>query len=249
MIITFDVSPPLCYNASTAAYNRFTEVILDIVREPNGDWKKGHTGNPRGRPPSVFASQNDVADRLLQKYSPSEIIAIAGDPARLDAECSSFQAIILIQLANALSARNNNDNALERERLLDRVVGKPLQKVEQKISVSIETENALLEGRRRVAKARAPLDVSYSVIQEVTNLSEPGANLVQDSIGIDVARNESESELSSAEKSEARRIYARDYARRKAAERKAAGVVKPSFNERLAMRNTEGIVTNDDKSE
>ena len=205
---------------------------MDIAkRDKNGLWV--NSGNPRGRPPSVFASQNDVADRLLQKYTPSEIIAIAGDPARLDAECSSFQAMIMIQLANALSARNNNDNALERERLLDRVVGKPLQKVEQKISVSIETENALLEGRRRVAKARKPVDVNYSVID--------------DPIGIDVARNESESELSSAEKLEAKRAKAKAYQREYYAKVKAEG--RLTFNERLAMRNTDAIVTNDDKSE
>ena len=205
---------------------------MDIAkRDKNGLWV--NSGNTRGRPPSVFASQNDVADRLLQKYTPSEIIAIAGDPARLDAECSSFQAMIMIQLANALSARNNNDNALERERLLDRVVGKPLQKVEQKISVSIETENALLEGRRRVAKARKPVDVNYSVID--------------DPIGIDVARNESESELSSAEKLEAKRAKAKAYQREYYAKVKAEG--RLTFNERLAMRNTDAIVTNDDKSE
>ena len=132
-------------------------------RESDGTFGAGNKLSP-GRPPSVFASQNDVADRLLQKYPPSEIIAIAGDPVRLDKECSSFQAMIMIQLANALSARDNNDNALERERLLDRVVGKPIQRTEAKISVSIETEAALLEGRRRVAKARGAPEVSYSVV-------------------------------------------------------------------------------------
>ena len=205
---------------------------MDIAeRDKNGLWV--NSGNPAGRPPSVFASQNDVADRLLQKYTGEEIRALAADPKRCAKELSSFQEMIIIQLANALNARDNNDNALERERLLDRVVGKPLQKVEQKISVSIEIENALLEGRRRVAKARAPVEVAYSVVEEP--------------IGIDVARNESESELSSAEKMEAKRAKAKAYQREYYAKVKAEG--RLSFNERLAMRNTDGIVTNDDKSE
>ena len=205
---------------------------MDIAeRDKNGLWV--NSGNPAGRPPSVFASQNDVADRLLKKYTGDEIRALAADSKRCAKELSSFQEMIIIQLANALSARDNNDNALERERLLDRVVGKPLQKVEQKISVSIETENALLEGRRRVAKARAPVEVAYSVVEEP--------------IGIDVARNESESELSSAEKMEVKRAKAKAYQREYYAKVKAEG--RLSFNERLAMRNTDGIVTNDDKSE
>jgi len=83
-----------------------------------------------GRPPSVWAGQADVSERLLDKYTPDEIIALAGDTKRMSKELSSFQAIILIQLANALSARDNNDNALERERLLDRVVGKPVSRTE-----------------------------------------------------------------------------------------------------------------------
>jgi hypothetical protein len=142
---------------------------MDIAeRDKNGLWV--NSGNPAGRPPSVFASQNDVADRLLQKYTGEEIRALAADPKRCAKELSSFQEMIIIQLANALSARDNNDNALERERLLDRVVGKPIQRTEQKISVSIETEAALLEGRKRVAKARKPVEpveVSYSVVEPV----------------------------------------------------------------------------------
>lgn len=199
-------------------------------RENNGTFAAGNRLSP-GRPPSVFASQNDVADRLLQKYAPSEIIAIAGDPVRLDKECSSFQAMILIQLANALSARDNNDNALERERLLDRVVGKPMQRVEQKISVSVETEAALLEGRRRVAKSRGvelPA-VNYSVLD---------ASAAPDAILLDAP---AAPELSAAEKLEARRKaareYSREYGRRKAAERKASGVKVPSFNDRLAAKD------------
>ena len=195
---------------------------MDIVREPNGFFKKGHTANHSGRPPSVFAYQADVADRLLQKYTPSEIIAIAGDPVRLDRECSSFQAMIIIQLANALSARDNNDNALERERLLDRVIGKPLQKIEQKINVSIETEAALLEGRRRVAKNRAPVEVTYSVVDEP--------------MGIDVERNKGESELSSPDKeaarAEARRASAREYRSKYYDKIKD----RPSFNDQLAAK-------------
>ena len=177
-----------------------------------------------GRKASVWASQADVSDALLRKYTPEEIIALAGDTKRMSKELSSFQAIIIIQLANALSARDNNDNALERERLLDRVVGKPLQKVEQKISVSIETENALLEGRRRVAKARKPAD----------SISEP-VEVAYSVVGVDVARNESESELSSAEKMEAKRAKAKAYQREYYAKVKAEG--RLSFNDKLAAKS------------
>jgi hypothetical protein len=91
---------------------------------------KGISGNPAGRPPSIWASQADVAARLLEKYTPGEIVAIADDPKRLDKECSSFQAMIMIQLANALSARKDGDMALERERLLDRHGGKAVSRTE-----------------------------------------------------------------------------------------------------------------------
>ncbi|MGB9154362.1 MAG: hypothetical protein WCD70_14885 [Alphaproteobacteria bacterium] len=85
--------------------------------------------NPAGRPPSVFHTHADTSARILEEFTTSEILAISVDPARLD-ELPTFKAMVLVQIANALSARDNNDNALERERLLDRVVGKPVSRTE-----------------------------------------------------------------------------------------------------------------------
>ena len=150
-------------------------------------WAKGESGNLKGRPPGVLHTQADTADRLLKKYTGDEIRALASDPVRCSRELKAFEEMIIIQLANILNARDNNDNALERERLLDRVVGRPLQKVEQKISVSVEIESELLEGRRRVSKGSLP-PVNYTVLEDS---SVPDAILQSDAVdddAVDYAR-------------------------------------------------------------
>ena len=81
-----------------------------------------------GRPKSIWSNQADVAERLLQKYTGEEIRALAADPKRCAKELSSFQEMIIIQLANALNARGDADMALERERLLDRHGGKAVSR-------------------------------------------------------------------------------------------------------------------------
>ena len=161
-----------------------------------------------GRPASVWAGQADVSERLLNKYTPEEIIALAGDTKRMSEELSSFQAIILIQLANALSARDNNDNALERERLLDRVVGKPVSRTE-------------LTG-----KNGAPLQINV-----ITGVNAVDAEFVE--VVAPALEDKSESELSSAEKLEIKRAKAREYAARQKEKNKN----KPSFNDRLAAKD------------
>jgi len=173
---------------------------MDVAeRDKNGQWV--NSGNPAGRPPSVFASQNDVADRLLQKYTGEEIRALAADPARCAKELSSFQEMIIIQLANALNARDNNDNALERERLLDRVVGKPVSRTE-------------LTG-----KNGAPLNINV-----ITGVNAVDAEFVEVVDAIDAIEDQRESELSSAEKLEIKRSRAKAYQREYYAKQKAAGV-------------------------
>ena len=107
----------------------------------------------------MFSTFSDTADRLLKKYTVEQIIALAGDSARMSVELTSFQAVVLIQLANTLSARDNNENALERERLLDRTIGKAIQRTEQKITLSVEIESELLAGRQRVSQCKAPVTI------------------------------------------------------------------------------------------
>lgn len=92
-------------------------------------FKKGVSGNPAGRKHTMFQNHRDFAELLLEQYKPSEIIEIAGDFKKLD-KMSSFKAMIMVQLANALDARNKSDNAQERERLLDRIIGKPVNRTE-----------------------------------------------------------------------------------------------------------------------
>ena len=166
--------------------------------------------NLGGRKASVWASQADVSDMLLARYTPEEIIALAGDTKRMSEELSSFQAIILIQLANALSARDNNDNALERERLLDRVVGKPVSRTE-------------LTG-----KNGAPLQINV-----ITGVNAVDAEFVE--VVAPALEDKSESELSSAEKLEAKRAKAKAYQREYYAKVKAEG--RLSFNDKLAAKS------------
>ena len=177
----------------------------------NPNWLKGAGGNPKGRPANVFASQGDVAAALMDRYPPSEILAIAADTARLD-KLGSWSAIVLLQLANMLKAGDDLDCAVERERLLDRTVGKAVQHVEAKVSVSAETESALLEGRRRVALSRGESlpEVSYSVVEPAPVLSDE-------------------------EVREARRERINLQAREYRAKMKTKG--KPSFNELLAKKS------------
>ena len=84
----------------------------------------------KGKPPSVWADHTRIVEHLLKKYTGEEIRELAADKKRCAKELSSQQEIILIQLANALNAHDHNDNALERERMLDRVIGKPVSRTE-----------------------------------------------------------------------------------------------------------------------
>ena len=69
-----------------------------------------------------------------------------------------------------LKSHEDLDYAIERERMLDRSVGKAVQKIDSKVALSIETETALLQGRMRVAKSRGEEfpEVSYNVVENVT---------------------------------------------------------------------------------
>jgi hypothetical protein len=84
----------------------------------------------KGKPPSVWADHTRIVEHLLNKYTGDQIRELAADKKRCAKELSSKQEIILIQLANALNAHDHNDNALERERMLDRLIGKPVSRTE-----------------------------------------------------------------------------------------------------------------------
>lgn len=123
-------------------------------------WQKGQSGNPAGKRHSVFASFGEVSEHLLQKYTAEQILDLASDKKRMSKELSSWHAIVLVQLANALSARDNGDMALERERLLDRTIGKAVSRTEisgkdgeaLKINVVTGVEAHIIEGEFRELK-------------------------------------------------------------------------------------------------
>lgn len=170
----------------------------------------------KGRPKSIFAGQADVADSLLQKYTGAEIRALAADPERCAKELSSFQEMIIIQLANALNAHDNNDNALERERLLDRITGKPVSRTE-------------LTG-----KNGAPLEINV-----ITGVNATEAEFIE------ITNNEQieykpETELSAEEKLKIKREKARLHMREYLAAKRAKGK-QPSFNEKLAMQTEKNL--------
>ncbi len=97
----------------------------------NPNWLPGVSGNPKGRPPSVFAGFADRATHLLEKLSRAEIIRISEDEAELN-KYPSFDCLVIRQLANALQAGKDQPQILmdEREKLYDRVMGKAVSRTE-----------------------------------------------------------------------------------------------------------------------
>ena len=138
-----------------------------IKRTPRGTFAKGQSGHEGHK--SIFATQQQVAESLMERYTASEILDIADDKTKLD-KLGTWSAIVLLQIANMLKSHEDLDYAIERERMLDRSVGKAVQKIDSKVSLSIETETALLQGRMRVAKSRCEEfpEVSYNVVENVT---------------------------------------------------------------------------------
>ena len=126
----------------------------------------GVSGNPSGKPKSVFSTQEQVAGALMERYTPSQILDIAGDPKKLD-KLGTWSAVVMLQLANMLKSHEDLDFAIERERMLDRVVGKATQRVELDANVNLSTESALLEGRKRIAERKGLPLVNYSVVEPV----------------------------------------------------------------------------------
>lgn len=87
--------------------------------------KGGPPLNPGGRAKRGFTWQdyNDRAYHLLDKFSPAETVELSKSIKKLDAACSSFDALIVKKIAWAL------ENGADSERLLDRLIGKPIQRI------------------------------------------------------------------------------------------------------------------------
>lgn len=103
-------------------------------RNPDGTFAEGNREG-LGRKPSVFQSYGDRASHFLETLTRSQILAIGDDPIALD-KYSSFDALVLEQLANTFRKPKFLDPQAERERLFDRANGKAAQ------SVSLENKHS-----------------------------------------------------------------------------------------------------------
>jgi hypothetical protein len=88
-----------------------------------------HGKNATGRKPSAFSGFSDRASHYLEKLSKAEILALASNDEALE-KISSFDCLVVMQLAAALDRNDKLNLAAERERLYDRVIGKPKQSVD-----------------------------------------------------------------------------------------------------------------------
>lgn len=90
-------------------------------------FQPGNNANPAGRPPSAFNWQNfkDRTAYLFEKYEPNELIKLGNQIAQgLKVNVSSFDALIIVNLSSALQK-----DGKERERLLDRLLGKSVIRI------------------------------------------------------------------------------------------------------------------------
>jgi hypothetical protein len=87
----------------------------------------GNNANPRGRPPSAINYQifKDRASLIFEKYEPNELIQLGNQiAAGKKVNVSSFDALIIVNLSSALQK-----DGKERERLLDRLLGKAVIRI------------------------------------------------------------------------------------------------------------------------
>lgn len=92
----------------------------------NPAWKDGVSGNPSGRSPQAITWQkySERAALLIDKFEIDEILAMGDDPKLLAKRCSTLDGMIVVNLASAL-----RKDGKERERLLDRLLGKAVQRI------------------------------------------------------------------------------------------------------------------------
>lgn len=90
-------------------------------------FQPGQSGNPAGRPASMLSHQNfkDRAAYIFEKYEPNELIKLGNEIAQgKKVPVSSFDALIIVNLSSALQK-----DGKERERLLDRLLGKSVIRI------------------------------------------------------------------------------------------------------------------------
>lgn len=111
-----------------------------------GGWKPGQSGNPAGRP-SGRQSFVDRAKYLMDEHTLGGIREIITDEKRLES-LSVYDAIIVQRIAEAAAANGNQSM----NSLLDRLLGKPQQYVEQKIEQTITVD---ITERKTLAETEA----------------------------------------------------------------------------------------------
>jgi hypothetical protein len=115
-----------------------------------GGPQPGEVRNPLGRPKSIFQDYGPRAEHFLKKLTRSQILALGDNPDRLDADYSSFDAGVIMHLANWL--RGDRFAPEERERLLDRTVGKP----KQALTGGDEGDKPLIPDKIEIVLKKAP---------------------------------------------------------------------------------------------
>lgn len=128
--------------------------IQEVSKVNPSHWKKGQSGNPKGRKPGYqqFATR---VEYLAGKYTVGQVKAIIEDPAKLKA-LPTADAPILTRMyeASMIGGRPSH------EFILDRLLGKPHQ------SVAVDTThtvNVVME--RALGEARALTDEQLEAIK------------------------------------------------------------------------------------
>lgn len=94
-------------------------------------FQPGISGNAKGRPPGIFHNYTVVAERLLERFSVTEILALASNHEEAEKSgLKPFEIAVLPRIANLFDRMDKKLASDEMERLLDRTIGKPKQSVD-----------------------------------------------------------------------------------------------------------------------